>query len=205
MNKSSPKSSYVMAEEPATDLAIVKVMADELEDYIIKDELYRTIAVPAAVGTQNLQMTGADLLTRLYRLNGERQALAPALQQQVDEVQQRTTQIIYSLRTRFHVRLEREIKARLDTLRWFLDDCLSDRQRCHVEFPFEMRNRQRIEDALKEMDYRLPEELQRTLHQIDERIRLLAVASSFLWDERLRPLFPADRYWYLYLRPINRS
>ena len=68
-----------------------------------------------------------------------------------------------------------------------------------------MRNRQRIEEALKEMDYRLPEELQRTLHQIDERIRLLAVASSFLWDERLRPLFPADRYWYLYLRPINRS
>ena len=199
------KSSYVMAEDPATDLAIVKVMAAELEEYIIKDDLYRTIAVPAAAGTQNIQMTGADLLTRLYRLQGERQSLTPAMQQQVDELQQRTTQTIYSLRTRFHARLVREIKARLDTLRWFLDDCLADRQRCHVEFPFEMRNRQRIEEALKELAYQLPEDLQRTLQRIDERIRLLAVASPFLWDERLRPLFPPDRYWYLYQRPLNRS
>jgi len=194
-----------MAEDPAVDLLIAGAMADELETYIVNDDLYRTISVPLPQGAQNIQMTGADLLTRLYRLQGERPALAPALQQQVDELQQRVTSTIYSLRTRFHARLEREIKARLDSLRWFLDDCLADRQRCHVEFPFEMRNRQRIEEALKAMSYRLPAELQRSLQQIDERIRLLTVASPFVWDERLRPLFPAERYWYLYLRPTNRS
>ncbi len=199
------KTSYVMAEEPATDLVIAGIMADELEEYIINDDLYRTIAVPFPIRTPNLQMTGADLLTRLYRLQAERPTLAPALQQQVDDLQQRVTRTIYSLRTRFHARLLREIKARLDSLRWFLDDCLADRQRCHVEFPFEMRNRQRIEEALKEIDYQLPEELQRTLQRIDERIRLLAVASPFLWDERLQPFFPPARYWYLYLRPLNRS
>lgn len=198
------KSSYVMAEEPATDLIIAGAMADELEAYLVNNDLYRTITVPFPQGAQNVQMTGADLLTRLYRLQGERATLSPPLQGQIDALQQRATRTIYSLRTRFHARLEREVKARLDSLRWFLDDCLADRQRCHVEFPFEMRNRQRIEEALKEMNYQLPEELQRTLQRIDERIRLLAVAAPFVWDERLRPLFPPERYWYLYLRPLNR-
>jgi hypothetical protein len=197
------KSSYVLAEEPATDLAMVQAMAAELEEYIVADELYRTITVRLPTGTQNIQMTGADLLTRLYRLRGERSHLSSSAQVQLDEVQQQVTQTIYSLRTRFHNRLLREIKTRLDSLKWFLDDCAADRKRCHVEFPFEMRNRQRIEEALKELDYQLDEELQKRLRQIDERIRVIAVAAPFLWDEKLRPLFPADTYWYLYRRPIN--
>ena len=197
------KSSYVMAEDPSTDLVTVLAMAEELEDYIIADDLYRTITVRTAGGNQNLQMTGADLLTRLYRLQGERGQLSASEQAQLDAAQQRVKQTIYSLRTRFHNRLQREIKTRLDSLKWFLDDCGADRQRCHVDFPFEMRNRQRIEEALKELDYTIGEELQKQLQQIDSRIRMLAVSSPFLWDEHLRPIFPPDKYWYLYLRPMN--
>lgn len=197
------KSSYVMAEDPATDLAITQAMTEELEEYIIADDLYRTITVRTAGGNQNLQMTGGDLLTRLYRLQGERDQLSSSEQAQLDGTEQLVKQIIYSLRTRFHNRLRREIKTRLDSLKWFLDDCGADRQRCHVDFPFEMRNRQRIEEALKEIDYQLDDELQKLLNQVDSRIRLVAAAAPFLWDDRLRPLFPPDKYWYLYLRPMN--
>jgi hypothetical protein len=194
-----------MAEDPATDLAIARTMAEELEDYLIADDLYRTITVAFPTGNQNLQMTGADLLTRLYRLQGERATLTAAQRTELEQLQQQVDQTIYSLRTRFHQRLQREIKARLDSLRWFLDDCASDRQRCHVEFPFEMRNRQRIEEALKELDYQLDGELKKQLQRIDERIRLAAVGAPFLWEERLKPLFPAEKYWYLYMRPLLRS
>jgi len=196
-------SSYVMAEEPSTDLAIVLAMAAELEEYLVADELYRTISVQKGGGNQNLQMTGADLLTRLYRLQGERGQLSSSEQRQLDEAKTRVAATIHSLRTRFHSRLLREIKTRLDSLKWFLDDCGGDRQRCHVEFPFEMRNRQRIEEALKELNYEIGDDLQKQLQQIDSRIRLLAAASPFLWDDALKPLFPADKYWYLYMRPMN--
>lgn len=199
------KSSYVLAENPRHDLAIVRAMSAELEEYIIGNELYRTITVTLPSGDQLLQMTGADLLTRLYRLNGERDQLSTAEQQELDRVTAAVTQTIYSLRTRFHRRLIREIKARLDSLKWFLDDCGADMQRAHIEFPFEMRNRQRIEEALKELGEELPEEIRRYLRRVDDRIRLVATGSPFLWDNRLQPLFPAERYWYLYRRPVNRN
>ena len=195
------KTSILMAQDPATDLLIVEAMADELEAYIVANELYRTLSLRTAEGTQTLQMTGADLLTRLYRLQGERHLLLPADQARLDAIQNRVDNTIYSLRTRFLERLQREIKARLDSLKWFLDDCLADRQRCRVEFPFEMRNRQRIEEALKMMSYQLPEAQQSFLRQIDARIRQVALPGEFLWDERWKAIFPPHPYWYLYVRP----
>lgn len=195
------KTSVLMAQEPTTDLVIVEAMADELETYIVANELYRTLSLRTAEGNQTLQMTGADLLTRLYRLQGERNLLSAADQARLDTVQTHVDNTIYSLRNRFQERLQREIKARLDSLKWFLDDCLADRQRCRVEFPFEMRNRQRIEEALKMMSYQLPEAQQNFLRQIDARIRQVALPGEFLWDERWKAIFPPQPYWYLYVRP----
>ena len=148
-----------------------------------------------------LQMTGADLLTRLHRLQAERNMLSPAEQARLDAVKTLADTTITSLRTRFLERLQREIKARLDSLKWFLDDCQVDSQRCRVEFPFEMRNRQRIEEALKMLDNQLPETLQSYLNQIDTRLRQVGRPTNFIWDERWESIFPPQPYWYLYLRP----
>lgn len=194
-------TSVLMAQEPTTDLLITEAMADELEAYIVANELYRTLSLRTSEGIQTIQMTGADLLTRLYRLQGERHLLSVADQARLEAVQSRVDNTIYSLRTRFQERLQREIKARLDSLKWFLDDCMADRQRCRVEFPFEMRNRQRIEEALKMMSYQLPEAQQTFLRQIDARIRQVALPGAFLWDERWQAIFPPQPYWYLYVRP----
>lgn len=194
-------SSILVAADPAVDLAVADTLASELEAYLVGDQLYRTVFVQTQAGRQSLQMTGGELLARLYRLQHDRANLSPAQQTKLDEVQQRTDTTIYSLRTRFRQRLQREAKARLSSLKWFLDDCRSDRHRCRVEFPFEIRNRQRLEEILKELDYKPGEELETELHAIDGRIRAVASASDFIWDERLRPIFPLQPYWYLYMLP----
>ena len=194
-------ASILMAQKPATDLAIAEAMASELEAYIVDNELYRTLTVCTNEGDHALQMTGADLLTRLNRLQGERTALSQADQTRLDRMQKSVDATIDSLRTRFHERLHREIKARLDSLKWFLDDCTEKPKRCRVEFPFEMRNRQRIEEALKQLNYQLPEPLQSRVRQIDTRLRQVAMPAEFLWDERWKAIFPLQPYWYLYLRP----
>ncbi len=193
--------SYLMAEDPETDLEIAEAMVAELEDYIVKDELYRTLIVRTAAGDENMRMTGGALLARLHRLQGERPDLAPAQQQRLDAVQRTAESVIRSLRGRFHERLHREMKARLDSLRWFLDECHEDRQRCRTEFPFEMRNRQRIEEILKEVGTNLPADLKEQLQQVDRRIREIAVGGEFTWDPRVQRIYPPDRYWYLYMRP----
>jgi hypothetical protein len=191
--------STVLVEDPSIDLEIVEGMIPELEDYIIKDDVYRTVILPTSAGDQNIRMTGGDLLARLHRLNGERDALTPGQQQRLDAAQRQADEIIRSLKTRFNQRLQREMKARLDSLRWFFDDCGGDRQRCRVEFPFEMRNRQRIEEILKQLGKDLPEDLAALLRRIDKRIREFAQPGGFIWTPRVEKVYPREPYWYLYM------
>lgn len=193
--------STVLAEDPGIDLAIAEAMVAELEEYIIKDDLYRTLIVRTSAGDQNVRMTGGDLLARLHRLQGETDRLSAEQVRRLEEVQRKADTIIYSLRTRFHQRLQREMKARLDSLRWFLDDCREDKQRCRAEFPFEMRNRQRIEEIVKRLGKDIPKELQDGLRQVDKRLREMATVVGFTWDKRVEHIYPQDVYWYLYILP----
>jgi hypothetical protein len=193
--------STVLVEDPSIDLEIVEGMIPVLEDYIIKDEVYRTVIVPTSVGDQNIRMTGGDLLARLHRLSGERDALTAAQKQRLDAAQAKADQVITSLRTRFQQRLLREMKARLDSLRWFFDDCGADRQRCRVEYPFEMRNRQRIEEILKVVGKDVPEDIKTLFSRVDKRIREFAKPGKFIWSPRLEKVYPHETYWYLYMLP----
>lgn len=195
------QGSKLMGEDPIVDLELAEAMVAELEDYIVQDELYRTLIVHTSHGDENVRMTGGDLLARLHRLQGERDVLTPAQVSRLDAVQKAAETTIYSLRSRFHQRLQREMKARLDSLRWFLDDCSADRQRCRTEFPFEMRNRQRIEEILKELGNDVPSDLANLLRQVDKRIKEVASVQGFTWDERLKKVYPQEMYWYLYMRP----
>ena len=195
------KSNYVLAEEPAVDLAVLEAFAAELEEYIIKDELYRTVRVHLPTGDQMIQMSGGDLLTRIFRLAAERERLTPEQQSRFDAARGAAEKIIYSLRTRFHQRLQREIKARLDSLNWFLDECSSDPARCRGEYPFEIRNRQRIDAIVSELGTDLPAELKNQISRIDERIRMIVRPAGFAWDTRLEGVFPRTRFWYLYVSP----
>ncbi|MEZ4659266.1 MAG: hypothetical protein R2911_17015 [Caldilineaceae bacterium] len=196
-----PKSSYLLAEAPEVDLAVASAMAQELERYLTQDELYWTLIVRVEGRERSLKMTGGDLLTRLHRLQHMRDQLSAWQNERLDEAQKLVNEMSYSLRTRFHQRLQREAKARLGSLRWFLDDCPADPPRCRVEFPFEMRNRQRIEEIVKVLGDELDDELKGQLDAIDRQIRLLSRPVQFIWHKVLEPIFPRTPYWYLYIRP----
>lgn len=193
--------SQVVADDPLTDLEIAEAMTAELEDYIVKDDLYRTLFAPTSTGEQRIVMTGGDLLARLHRLSATNEQLSSEMRPRIEAVVARAEAIIYSLKTRFKQRLLREMKARLDSLRWYLDDCTSDPVRCRTNFPFEMRNRQRVEEILKHLDGDVPEDLQALLNSIDHRIKQITHGTTFIWDEQLNAAYPSMPYWYLYVSP----
>lgn len=195
------EGSYVLAEAPEIDLAVLEAEVSELEEYIVKGDIYRTLRVQTPAGVRMVQMSAGDLLTRLYRLEQERDLLTPAQQTRVNDLGKQARATIYSLRTRFHELLKREIKARLDSLNWFLDDVIGDPKRVRTEYPFEIRNRQRIELMVEELAEDLTPELKNQISRIDDRIRLIVQPAEFLWDKRLEPAFPRERFWYLYVSP----
>jgi len=193
--------SHVLAETPEIDLAVVAAEVDELEEYIIKGDVYRTLRVQTPSGVQMVQMSGGDLLTRLYRLEGGRDHLPPDHRSRIKDLSLTARSTIYSLRTRFHDLLQREIKTRLDSLNWFLDDVMGDPKRARVEYPYEIRNRQRIQLMAEELAENLPPELKQQIARTDDRIRLIAKPAGFLWDSQLEPIFPRERFWYIYVSP----
>jgi hypothetical protein len=192
--------SILIAEEPSVDLAILREMVSELETYLIKDDLFRTVIAHTPTGDHNVQMSGSDLLSRLHRLNVRRAELSTAQQTQLDTVQKQAQTTIQTYRTRFHDHLKRDMKSKLDTLKWFLDE-REDMQRFRTNFPFEMRNRQRVEEVVKALGADVPADLAAKLKTIDERIHAAAFPSPFIWDEKLKAVYPQSPYWYLYVRP----
>jgi hypothetical protein len=193
--------SRVLAETPEIDLAVLAAEIEELEEYIVKGEVYRTLRVPTPSSVQQVQMSGGDVLTRLFRLEGERESLPVEQRSRVRDLVLQARSTIYSLRTRFHDLLKREIKARIDSLNWFLDDVLGDPKRARTEYPYEIRNRQRIAVMVDELAENFTSELKGELKRVDERIRLIVQPTSFAWDSRLESLFPRERFWYLYVSP----
>lgn len=192
--------SHVLSPTPEADLAVCAAMVDELEDYIIGDELFRTVItrVPGQ-GEVKFQMTGGDLLARLYRLNAEKAHLSAAQQAEVARLSEAAERTIYSLKSRFNQRLLREMKSRLDSLRWFLDEASEDPTRGKANYPYEIRNRQRIEEIVKRLGPEIPADLQGQLAAVDSRLRAVAAGDEFVWDARLQPYFPSPPYWYLYV------
>ncbi|HAJ36541.1 MAG TPA: hypothetical protein DCL15_12710 [Chloroflexi bacterium] len=194
-------TSRVLAESPEIDLAVLAAEVEELEEYIVKGEVYRTLRVPTPAGVQQVQMSGGDLLTRLYRLEGERESLPVEQRSRLKDLALQARSTIYSLRTRFHDLLAREVKARIDSLNWFLDDVLGDPKRARTEYPYEIRNRQRIAVMVEELAEDFTPELKAELKRVDERIRLIVQPADFVWDSRLASIFPRERFWYLYVSP----
>ena len=48
------------------DSTTLKLVIDQLEPFLVGDELYRTVVVPAERGTDRITMSLGDLLTRLH-------------------------------------------------------------------------------------------------------------------------------------------
>lgn len=199
------RNSYLLVESAASDLVVACVMVQELEPYLLQDQLYRTITVPTGSGHRKQQMTLTDLFSRINRLQKVADELNPDEKDTLNVVHQQIAQIRAQYQAAFEARLLRELKAHLNGLRWFLDDCMAakpqEMRRYHIDFPFEMRNRQRIEEALHLFSCELSAELLHTLHDTDRKIREVSVSAPFIWDKKLQAIYPNEPYWYLYRRP----
>ena len=196
--------STVIAATPETDLAVVQEMAAQLESYILGGEVYRTLALPTPVhGEERVQSSGGDLLARLHKLSAQPNFLPPAQREALAEVRAKVEEPTSRLQVQYQALLLREARARLNSLRWFLDDCRENRRECRVQYPFEIRNRQRIAEIGKALDAENAATLTAQLTAIDQRLGALTAGSDFVWDASVTRVYPRNEYWYLYALPVG--
>jgi 5-carboxymethyl-2-hydroxymuconate isomerase len=195
------KLSTTVAADPATDLAVIREMALEFQNYILGDSVYRTLTIRMGRGDEQIQSSGGDLLARLHKLEAQSDQLTTDQAREFAELRRQLDELMSDFRSRFHALLERETKARLNSLKWFLDECQEDRRQCRIQYPFEIRNRQRIAEIWKILSENPPQGLRGQIDAVDRRIRGLTVPADFVWDEQVKAIYPREAYWYLYVLP----
>lgn len=195
------KLSTTVAATPVEDLAIVREMANELQDYLLGEEVYHTLVVVTSQGEERIQSSCGDLLARLHKLAGQSKLLSPAQRDELSSIHRRIDATTKTMQTRYHGLIIREVRARLNSLQWYLDDCDEDRRQCRVQYPFEIRNRQRIGEMVKVLGDKQPPDIQAEIAAIDSRLRETTVSADFVWDNRVKDVYPREEYWYLYVLP----
>ncbi|MEZ4661649.1 MAG: hypothetical protein R2911_29210 [Caldilineaceae bacterium] len=105
----------------SAELTVLESMARELEDYIIGNDVYRTLMVNTGAGNHQYKMSGGDVLVRVDALKAAQAALSSAEQQRLAAAAAQIDKTIYALRTRFHALLRRELKSRQGALQWALE------------------------------------------------------------------------------------
>lgn len=197
----STQLSTTVASTPAEDLAVVREMANELQDYLLGDEVYHTLVVITFQGEERIQSSCGDLLARLHKLAGQSKLLSQAQQDELTSIHRRIDATLQTMQSRYFALMLREERARLNSLEWFLDDCDEDRRQCRTQYPFEIRNRQRIAEMVKALGDKQPADIQAEIAALDSRLREIIAPADFVWDSRVKDVYPRDEYWYLYVLP----
>ncbi len=179
------------------DVRSAEVMAARLTPYVYEDELYGQM--PGDLP----KLTIGGLLMRLNRLSAISNLLGPTQQAALQKAREQLDKVRKDWRVAYEGKLQRELQIRISSLEQFLAECAEDVRRCADNYPSSIEKRVMAEALKDEADNlnALPAALRAGLTSVDNKLHRYVVPGDFIWDRRLEPAYPRDKYWFLYIRP----
>jgi hypothetical protein len=184
-----------------TTLAITQAMADELTDYLMGDNLYRQLMVKTPAGVKQPKMTIGALLENRQALGWELESLSTEQQRQLAAIEERIAIARGAFAPQWNALLRRELKALLDSWRWYLDDAARDPD-ARENYSREAHIRTRIDLVQAELaGDPLTAEQRRELGALDARLRAMLHGGGYIGPRGSESRYPANRAWWLYGQP----
>lgn len=181
--------------DPSYDVASVQSMADELEPYLLSNEVYWQLSGRVSAGRRALpRLTIGGLRLALARLEAVEVRLTPEQRAILRDARTRWQAARAKWAAAVERKAERELNSRLGLWRNFLEDCRDARRQCAQEYPHQASMRVMIEWLSDEARQPTAGKLQ----QLDARLRACFVSGPFIWASELEASFPAGRFWFLY-------
>ncbi|NPA90097.1 MAG: hypothetical protein GXO55_01410 [Chloroflexi bacterium] len=189
--------------ELITTLLTVEKMVEELEDYIVRDELFRQLIVHTPWGDELPKLSLGGLVERLNFLEKHLDELPPEERERVRKARDAYERFVRQYRDLVAQRFRREFKSYLHSWKWYLDELRENPDKA-ADYPAEVHNRVRLTTLLDEME-RLhlpldPEQVQ-LLEQLDAWLRAHWEPGDFVWVGHDPEDYDPQKYWYLYGRP----
>lgn len=169
------------------DKAFFEEGLEQLETYILSKELYW----PSSVHTTDFsQMSlGAMLLVR-ERLRGWKISGIQGLVMKMAGVH-------LKWRAAWDAKAEREIHARLELWKNYLDEAGKAPAEFHRQFPYQVRLRTILALLLEEVHASPPQ----PLVMLDNVLQRGWQNGTFIWAPEIAWIFPKNTFWYLYGNP----
>lgn len=179
------------------ELRVLDAFIEHFTPYIYDDELF------GQVDNRLPKLTVGGLLFRLHLLESLHDHLSPDEQAQLHAARQNFESLRYEWLGHYKDKLLQEMRSRIHSIEWYLEDCGTNPAGCDGGWPNEAEKRTILEHLRLEaiaLDA-LPRELKSDLSQLDTHLRRHYRTSQFIWDESLQAAYPQEQFWWLYGRP----
>jgi hypothetical protein len=137
-------------DQMAARLAVTQAMADELNNYLMGNDLYGRMLVETPAGSEPVVMTLGALLENVALLGGYESALSDAQRAQSAAIREAVARARRTFPDQWQALLRRELKALLDSRKWYVDDLEQRRAEPDQHGP-EAQQRTRIDLILREL------------------------------------------------------
>ncbi|QPC82824.1 hypothetical protein G4Y79_00160 [Phototrophicus methaneseepsis] len=188
-----------------TDLKEAEAMAQGLSDYVRGDQLYGNTG--GGFFSRMPSLTIGALVMRLHRLNILDTSMNDSQRQRLEKATALHNQVQREWFAHYEEKLLWEIESRLNSMRAFFRECRENADQCPQLYKPEALKRTIVEELVQTMpDLRIESDsVDKLVKETDGMLRSLITKSDFLWDEALAPIYPMDKYWWLYSSPPEKE
>ena len=178
------------------DLRYLKAGVDELESYLLSENLYWPLDVKAQANEPAFpNLTLGNLLLSKARLLARHRTLEQDLQ--LGAILPRLDQVRSQWRAAWNKKAARSLHSRLNTWRDFLEEYRKAPDAHYDRYAYEVGRRVMLDLLLPELGAP-QEELTGLLSRLDALLQTLLLPGNFIWDAELAGGFPPADFWYLY-------
>jgi hypothetical protein len=184
---------------PEYNLALAQAILEQLEPFLqAADAFWPLSARPPGSGIPFPRLSLGALLLTLDELRATEPALDPAGRSATQAVEADFDRISQKWTVAVERKALSESSQRISIWRAYLDD-LRDQRADPADYPQEVRQRVAL-SRLLELARLSPDSRQTTeaVEHLDEFLRSLLVPSGFVWDERMKSVYPEEDFWFLY-------
>ena len=176
-------------------------MAQQLNDYVRSDELYGSTS--GMYGGNTPALTIGALLMRLRRLDAMRAEFKKKQLADFEKAQEMHRFVQNEWTVHYEHKMLKEAESRLDAMRGFFDECNDSPKQCRSIYRPEASRRTIVEEIRREMAEMgiESEALEKKVKERDGKLRSYLEIAPFIWDEALKPVYPEQKYWWLYAIP----
>ncbi|GAB1420679.1 hypothetical protein MASR2M15_07900 [Anaerolineales bacterium] len=185
------------------DLTELKGMLIGLEDYIQGNQLYGNSG-HGAFGSGNLpSLTIGSLLLRMRRLSEFQSEMTDKELNTFNNLRASYQEIHQRWKNLMEAKMEHEINSRLDTMQAYFKESIENPALGASAYPTEAQRRTITQELLRILDQTGIDKkpLLRKAQQMDSKLKQFVQVKGFIWDDRLKEVYPADEFWWLYIRP----